>query len=89
MIKALVIKTSGDPAICRAVAESFESDELRHLRLENSILRKNRDALRRFQVEALTREVEEYLYGRRVIWRVKRAFWRISGDFAKGLEAKL
>lgn len=77
--KALVIKIQGDRGICRSVAGTFESPELSRMRLENAVLRRNRDALRRLQIEALTREVEAHLYGRRVIRRVKKALWAAVG----------
>lgn len=89
MIKALVIKTAGDPAICRAVAGAFESAELRHLRLENAVLRANRDALRAAQLRAIREQVDAYFYGRQVLWIVKRAFWRAVEAAVTKLEARV
>ena len=79
MTKALVIKIQGDRGICRSVAGAFESPELRRLRLENAVLRRNRDALRRVEMSALRREIDARIYGRRAIWHFQMAFFALVG----------
>lgn len=82
-MQALVIRTAGDPRMCRVVAGNFESAELRRLRLENTVLRRNRDLLRAAQIQALRQQVDAHYYGRRVVWRVKKCFWAAIGCAAK------
>ena len=82
-MQALVIKTAGDRTICELVAGQFESNELRRLRTENAVLRRNRDELKRREIEALGREIDAYLYGRRVVWKIQKVFWRITGAAQK------
>ena len=78
-MQALVIRTAGDPALCNAIAGNFESDEIRRLRMENEVLRRNRDELRRHEIEALGREIDARIYGRRVLWHIQAAIWRWVG----------
>ena len=73
---ALVIRAAGDPQLCAAAAEAFESPEMRRLKLENTVLKKDRDAIRMMELEALRREVDAYLYSRRRFRRLRERFWR-------------
>ena len=78
-MQALVIRTAGNPAICNAVAGRFESEELRKLRTENVVLRRNRDELKRREMEALGKEIDAYISGRRFVYRIQRALLRLIG----------
>ena len=76
---AYVIRTAGDPRLCRAMAAPFEGPEVRRLRLENAALRASNSALRRLELDALRREIDHKLYGRRVLGPVLERFWALAG----------
>ena len=46
MVKAIVIRTAGDRALCDGVGRVFESDELRRARTREAVMRAERDAAR-------------------------------------------
>ena len=58
MISALVIRTAGDKNLCNSIGAAFESPELRRLKLQGTVLRRNRDDLRRAEITAIRQEVE-------------------------------
>lgn len=64
MTKAIIIRTSGDPQLCAAAAQAFESPKLRALKIENTVLRientalkHNREVLRQMELTAIRRKV--------------------------------
>lgn len=85
-VKALVIRTVGDKRLCEEIAGKFESTELRRLRLENEVLRRENRTLRQMELEALGREIDAMLYGRRVVWRMSKAVWQTVGSAAKTIQ---
>lgn len=58
MISALVIRTAGDKNLCSSIGAAFESPELRRLKLQGTVLRRNRDDLRRVELAAIKQDVE-------------------------------
>lgn len=58
MISAVVIRTAGDKNLCNSIGAAFESPELRKLKLQGTVLRRNRDDLRRVELDAIRQEVE-------------------------------
>lgn len=76
---AYMIRTAGDPGLCRAMATPFEGPEVRRLRLENAALRASNAALRRLELDALRRELDARLYGHRVLGPLAERLWALLG----------
>lgn len=58
MISAVVIRTAGDKNLCNSIGAAFESPELRRLKLQDTVLRRNREDLRRAELASIKRDVE-------------------------------
>ena len=80
---AYIIRTAGDPALCKSVGEVFESPELRKLKMENELLRREIQALRRMELVSLRREIDAMFYGRKAFRAIRKAAWRAAGFVAK------
>lgn len=61
MVKAMVIRTAGDRALCDGVGRVFESAELGKTRTREAVMRAGRDAARARELAALRIEVEAYI----------------------------
>ena len=75
MTKAIIIRTSGDPQLCAAAAQAFESPKLRAMRLQNTVLKRDRDTLRQMELNAIRREVGAYIARRQRARKLRTAFW--------------
>lgn len=75
MTKAIIIRTSGDPQLCAQVGEAFESPKLRAMRLQNTVLKRDRDTLRQMELNAIRREVGAYISRHQRARKLRAAFW--------------
>lgn len=82
MTKAIIIRTSGDPQLCAAAAQAFESPKLRALKIENTVLKHentalkhDREILRQMELTAIRREVGAYISRHQRARKLRAAFW--------------
>lgn len=76
MIKAVVIKTAGDPGITRQIVRGMESPELRRIRAELKQVR-SRDAL--YWADRLAEARRNYERATRPRSRLYKRFWGMVG----------
>ena len=83
MVKAMVIRTAGDRALCDGVGRVFESAELGKTRTREAVMRAGRDAARARELAALRVDVEAYIRRGERRERVWSALRGLVGRFVR------
>jgi hypothetical protein len=83
MVKAMVIRTAGDRALCDGVGRVFESAEMGKTRTREAVMRAGRDAARARELAALRVDVEAYIRRGERRARICAALRRLVGRLVK------
>ena len=84
--RCVVIKMFGNQDMAGAIAPVLFSSEVSKLKLENAVLRKNRDILRKAELERLRSQVNSRSRTRRKVRKVKKLILDGLGLLANKLE---